>query len=302
MALPPYRVDYSPIIERPPLRWPNNARVAFWVSPNVEFYEYMPDFDGVHNPYPRSPYPDSPQYAHRDYGNRIGFWRMLESLDKYKVKCTVSLNVAVLEHFPEIAQAMVERDWAYMFHGFYNTQYLGNQSEEWERAYYRDAMDTVRRITGKQMKGMLGPNLSTTWNTPDLIAEAGMTYHADWAHDDQPVPIRVRTGKLVSIPYSLELNDIRPGLLATEGDYFVRIVKRQFDTLYREGAQSGRVMCIGLHPYIIGQPHRTKHLEAMLDYILSHEGVWMTTADEIADYYMANYYDQALAHAKQFNT
>ena len=301
MPLPWDRVDYSPIIERPPIRWPGNARVALWVSPNVEFYEYMPDFDGVHNQYPRTAYPDAQQYSHRDFGNRVGFWRLLETLDRHRVRCTVSLNVAVLEHFPEIVRAMVERDWEYMFHGFYNTQFLGNQPEEEERAYYRDAVETVRRLTGKPLRGMLGPNLSTTWNTPDLIAEAGMVYHADWTHDDQPVPIRVRSGKLVSVPYSVELNDIRAGLLNTEGDYFVRIVKRQFDTLYREGAESGRVMCIGLHPYITGQPHRVKHLEAMLEYILSHDGVWQTTAGEIAEHYIANYYDEAVAHAQRYS-
>src|SRR5687768_2378834 len=102
MALPPYRVDYSPIVDRPPITWPNNARVAFWVAPNVEHYEYLPDFDGVRNPWPRTPYPDAREYSYRDYGNRIGFWRMVEVLDAYGIKCCVSLNLAVLEHYPEI--------------------------------------------------------------------------------------------------------------------------------------------------------------------------------------------------------
>ncbi len=114
MPLPPDRVDYSPIIDRPIIKWPNDARVALWISPNVEHYEYMPDDDTARTPWPRTPFPDVQQYSYRDYGNRVGFWRMLESLDRYNIRCCVSLNMAVLEHFPEIGQAMVERDYDYM--------------------------------------------------------------------------------------------------------------------------------------------------------------------------------------------
>ena len=302
MPLQPDRVDYSPIIDRPIIKWPNDARVAFWISPNVEHYEYLPDFDGVRNPWPRTPYPDVLQYSYRDFGNRVGFWRMLEPLDKYNIKCCVSLNMAVLEHFPQIAEAMVQRDWDFMSHGIYNTRYLNTYTEEQEREFYRDTIDTLRRHTGKQLKGMLGPAISSTPATPDLMAEVGLIYHTDWMHDDQPVPIKVKSGRLVSVPYSIELNDST--LLRDnhhEGDYFARICKDQFDRLYQEGAESGRVMCIALHPFLIGQPHRIKYLEEILGYIMGHDAVWQTTADEIADYYMANYYDQAVDHAKRLN-
>ena len=301
MPLPPYRVDYSPIIERPKLEWPGGARVAVWIAPNVEHYEYLPDYDGQRNPYPRMPYPDVQQYAYRDYGNRVGFWRMTEALDRYGIRCCVSLNMAVLEHFPEIGEAMVERNWDFMSHGIYNTRYLNTYSEEQEREFYRDCIDTLRKHTGKQLKGMLGPAISGSEATPDLMAEAGLIYHTDWMHDDQPVPIKVKTGKLVSVPYSIELNDALLFSHNYEGDYFARICKAQFDQLYKEGADSGRVMCIALHPFLIGQPHRVKYLEEVLDYIMSHEGVWQTTADDIAEYYIANHYDQAVAHAQQFN-
>ncbi len=302
MPLPPDRVDYSPIIERPAIKWPNGARVALWISPNVEHYEYVPDFDGNRNPWPRTPYPDVQQYSYRDYGNRVGFWRMLEPLDKYNIKCCVSLNMAVLEHFPEIAEAMVQRDWDFMSHGIYNTRFLNTYSEEQEREFYRDCIDTLRRHTGKQLKGMLGPAISATVATPDLMAEAGLIYHTDWVHDDQPVPIKVKSGKLISVPYSIELNDssvMRDNHY--EGDYFARICKDQFDRLYEEGAESGRVMCIALHPFLIGQPHRIKYLDDILSHIMGHEGVWQTTADEIAEYYIANYYDQMVDHAENLN-
>ena len=302
MPLQPDRVDYSPIIDRPIIKWPNGARVALWISPNVEHYEYTPDYDGVRDPWPRTPYPDVLQYSYRDFGNRVGFWRMLEPLDKYNIKCCVSLNLAVLEHFPEIAQAMVERDWDFMSHGIYNTRFLNTYTEEQEREFYQDTIATLKQHTGKQLKGMLGPAISGTPATPDLMAEAGLIYHTDWMHDDQPVPIKVKTGKLVSVPYSIELND--SGLFRDnhyEADYFARICKDQFDRLYQEGAESGRVMCIALHPFLIGQPHRIKYLDEILGYIMGHDAVWQTTADEIADYYLANYYDQAVDHAKRLN-
>ena len=303
MPLPPDRVDYSPIIDRPIIKWPNDARVALWISPNVEHYEYMPDDDSARTPWPRTPFPDVQQYSYRDYGNRVGFWRMLESLDKYNIRCCVSLNMAVLEHFPEIGQAMVQRDYDYMSHGIYNTRYLYTYTEDQEREFYRDTIDTLKLHTGKQLKGMLGPAISGTERTPDLMAEAGLIYHTDWMHDDQPVPIKVKSGKLVSVPYSIELND--SSLLRDnhyEGDYFARICKAQFDQLYKEGAESGRVMCIALHPFLIGQPHRIKYLDDILSHIMSHDGVWQTTADDIADYYNENYYDDAVTHAARLNS
>ena len=301
MPLPPGRVDYSPIIERPPIKWPNGARVALWVAPNVEHYEFLPDYDGVRNPWTRTPYPDVREYSYRDYGNRVGFWRMLEVLDKHSIRCCVSLNMAVLEHFPEIGEAMVQRNYDFMSHGIYNTRYLNTYSEEQEREFYRDTIDTLKRHTGKRLKGMLGPAITGTERTPDIMAEAGLIYHTDWAHDDQPVPIRVESGKLVSVPYSFELNDAPLFRLHYEGDYFARIVKAQFDQLYKEGAESGRVMCIALHPFLIGQPHRINYLDDMLGYIMSHDGVWQTTADDIAEYYIANYYDQMVDHAQGYN-
>ena len=302
MPLPPDRVGYSPIIDRPIIKWPNGARVALWISPNVEHYEYMPDDDAARTPWPRTPFPDVQQYSYRDYGNRVGFWRMLETLDKYNIRSCVSLNVAVLEHFPEIRDAMVERNYDYMSEGIYNTRYLYTYTEEQEREFYRDTIETLKLHTGKQLKGMLGPAISGTERTPDLMAEAGLIYHTDWMHDDQPVPIKVKSGKLISVPYSIELND--SSLLRDnhyEGDYFARICKAQFDQLYKEGSESGRVMCIALHPFLIGQPHRIKYLDEILSHIMSHEGVWQTTADEIAEYYIENHYDDAVSHAANLN-
>ena len=304
MALPPYRVAYSPIIDRPAIKWPNGARVALWVAPNVEFYEYTPEYDGIRETWPRvrnQLYPDAREYSFRDYGNRVGFWRMLEVMDKNNIRCCVSLNLAVIEHFPEIRDAMVERNWDYMSHGIYNTRFVYRLDEWQERRWLQDNIETLKRHTGKQLKGMLGPAISGNPATPDLMAEAGLIYHTDWLHDDQPVPIKVKSGKLVSVPYSIELNDVSIFGQHYEGEYYVQICKDQFDLLYKEGAESGRVMCIPLHPFLIGQPHRAKYLDEVLQYIMSHDGVWQATADEIAEYYIANYYDEAVAHAESLD-
>ena len=301
MALPPDRIAYAPIIDRPVISWPNEARVALWVSPNIEYYEYLPPISKFRNHWPRSPHPDAQQYASRDYGNRVGFWRMLEVLDKHDIRCTVSLNEAVLEHFAEIREAMLARNWEYMSHGIYNTRNLYGMTEEEEREFYRDCIETLKKYTGKQLKGMLGPGLSNTERTPDLMAEAGLVYHADWFIDDQPLPIKVKEGRLISVPYTIELNDVLVlGLLSPlGGEAFAQAIKDQFDRLYAEGAQSGRVMCISLHPYLIGLPHIIRYLDEALAYILSHDGVWKTTAEDIAEYYFAHYYDTMVAFLEQ---
>ncbi len=295
------RFVYSPIVDRPPIRWPNGKRLAFWVSPNAMFYEYTPPHDPQRDQWPRSPHPDIRSYGHQDYGNRVGFWRMLETLDKYAMPCTACLNVAVLEHFPEMCRAMVERNWNFMSHGIYNTRFLWSLTEEEERAFYKDVVDTVYRLTGKTVRGALGPGpQSNTRRTPDLLAEAGFLYQADWFQDDQPFPIKVKNGRLISLPYTLEISDsqaIGTGAGSVgEGDDFAEMIKRQFDTLYEESADSGRVMCISLHAYLCAQPHRAKYIDQALGYILSHDGVWKTTAEEIALHYLDHCYDDVSAY------
>ena len=297
MVSPLDRIDYCPIIDRPRISWPNDARIAFWVSPNVEHYEYLPTFDGIRNPWPRTPFPDIQGYSNFDYGNRVGFWRMLDVLDKYRIRATVSLSLSVLYHFPEVARAMLERDWDFMSHGFYNTEYMTSLDEEGERAYLRDNVETYRQFTGRTLKGFFGPSASCTERTPDLLAELGILYHCDFLHDDQPMPIKVETGRLVSVPYSVETNDGVVFRTYCDGAYFVRLCKAQFDQLYREGAESGRVMCLAIHPCWAGQPHRIRYLEEILEYVMSHDGVWQTTADEIAEHFLANDYDAFVAHA-----
>lgn len=298
MLSPRERVSYSPIIDRPKITWPGDARVALWISPNIEYYELVPPVTSSRrSPWPRMPSPDVQQYSYRDYGNRVGIWRMTDACDEFDIRCTVSLNLGVLDHYPEIADVITSRDWSVMSHGIYNTRYLNEMSEDDEREWLQDNIDSLKRHTGKQLLGMLGPAISSTLRTPDIMADLGLIYHADWVHDDQPVPIRVESNKLVSVPYSYELDDAPVFAFNYDGAYFADICKRQFDVLYEEGAVSGRVMCIALHPFLIGQPHMIRYLRDIFSYIRSRDEVWMATADEIARYYIDNYYDGEVAYS-----
>ncbi len=291
MTLAPDRFDYSAIVDRPNITWPGNARLAFWVAPNIEHWEYLP--------LSRPNRPDIPHYARNDYGNRVGFWRMLEVLEKNGIRACCCLNLAILEHFPEIKQAMIDADWVYMAHGVYNSRPIYGYSVEDERAYWADFIATLQKHTGKRLKGRLGGGGGYTENTDDLMAEAGCLYHTSWIIDDQPVPIKVKGGqKFVYVPYSGQTNDAIILFDNRETDSFFARIKDQFDTLYREGAQSGRVMCLALHPHMIGRPSAAKYLDQMLKYIRSHDGVWVTTADEIAEHYIAHHYDDFMDHVR----
>jgi allantoinase len=291
MTLAPDRFDYSAIVDRPTITWPSDARLAFWVAPNIEHWEYLP--------LSRPNRPDIPHYARNDYGNRVGFWRMLEVLEKNGIRACCCLNLAILEHFPEIKKAMIDADWVYMAHGVYNSRPIYGYSVEDERAYWADFIATLQKHTGKRLKGRLGGGGGYTENTDDLMAEAGCLYHTSWIIDDQPVPIKVKGGqKFVYVPYSGQTNDAIILFDNRETDSFFARIKDQFDTLYREGAQSGRVMCMALHPHMIGRPSAAKYLDDMLKYIRSHDGVWVTTADEIAEHYIAHHYDNFMDHVR----
>jgi len=288
--MPPHaeRVDYSPITARPRLTWPGGARLAVWVVPNIEHYEYLPAKTRVRDPWPRQPHPDVLNYGIRDYGNRVGFWRTLEVLDRHEVRCTASLSLAVLEMYPEIVEAMEARRWEYMSHGLYNTRYHWNYGEQEERAAIAECVEIHRRRTGRRLRGWFSPAASYTLNTPDLVAEAGIDYLCDFFHDDQPTEIKVRSGRLISIPYGFELNDSVLHRRPQEAEDFERIGRDMFDQLWHDSERwGGLVMSIALHPYMMGAPHRVKYLDRLLTYLKSRDGVWWSTGAEIADCYLA---------------
>lgn len=293
------RIPYSPIIERPKISWPGDARVAVWVAPNVEHTEFLPPPSKSLDPWPRVAHPDIQQYAFHDYGNRVAFWRMLSILDDLDVRCTVSLNLGVLDLFPEIAEAMISRNWAMMCHGLFNTRYIYGDSDGEVRALLEQCQEIYgRHVPGGKLRGLLGPAVTATENTADILASLGFDYYVDWIHDDQPFPLRVAEGRLVSLPYSFELNDGPLLKGPIEGPEWAAMCKAQFDRLYLEGKTSGRVMSLSVHPFRIAQPHRARYFREVLEHITAHEAVWMTTADDIAEHYLANHYDDALRHAE----
>lgn len=286
------RIPYSPIIARAPLTWPGGgANVAVWVVPNVEHYEYLPPAGapGAADPYPRTPHPDVRKFAYHDYGNRVGFWRMLDVLDRFGIPATASLNTAVLAHYPELRAAMVDRGWEFMSHGLYNTRYLTGLDEAGERDFYTRTNEVLEHHTGRRFAGMLGPNITGTTATPDLMAEAGMLYHADWVHDERPSPLRTRSGRpMVALPYSYELNDA-PLLMRShvEADGYARRAIAQFDRLAHDAVADGggRMMALPLHPFAIGRPHRIGGLARVLEHLRDH-GAHIARASDLVDHYL----------------
>ncbi|CAM3914044.1 polysaccharide deacetylase family protein [Rheinheimera salexigens] len=304
MKADPGFYDYWPYQDRPKIRWPDGKKLAFWVAPNIEFYELNPPENPHRKAWPQ-PYPAIQGYGIRDYGNRVGHQRQMALLDKYGIRGSISLSTALCDHHPEIIQMCKERNWEFFSHGIYNTRYTYGLSEQQEREMIRDSMETIYRHTGQHCAGYLAPALSHSELTLDLFAEVGTElfgnnagfYTCDLFHDDQPTPIKLRSDKrFVSIPYSLEMNDtIAYVVNKVEPRRYGQMLKDNFDRLYQEGEESGTIMCIPTHNYQVACPHRMKAFEEALDYITSHPDVWVTTGREIADYYHEHYYDAALA-------
>ncbi|MEE3072064.1 MAG: polysaccharide deacetylase family protein [Pseudomonadota bacterium] len=283
---------YAPMRGRPKLTWPNNARVAFWIAPNIEHYEWRPPINPNRNPYPRT-CPDVMNYSWRDYGNRVGFRRIAQEMDKRGIRGSVSLSVTVCDHFPQIARQMTDMGWELFSHGLYNTRYFYGMPLEDQRAVIRNSKETIARF-GQRLDGWLTPAITPSLETQRLLAEEGLRYTLDYFHDEQPMPLNVGGDyRFMTVPYSIEMNDIP--LLHWNNmsvDQMLQSLKAQFDRLYAEGAENGKVMCFAIHPFVLGQPHRIDAFAEFLDHVKSHPDVWYPTAREIAAHYDATHYDR----------
>lgn len=288
--------DHWPYRGRPRIVWPGGARLALWIAPNIEFYELAPPPNPRRKAWPR-PLPDVLGYSTRDYGNRVGHQRMMRVLDRYGLRGSVSLSTAMLVHHPEVIAMAAERGWEFFSHGIYNTRYVYGMDEAQERAMLAESMELIERHTGQHCDGYLAPALSHSEHTIDLFAELGGLYTCDLFHDDQPTPVRTRSGRrFVSVPYSLELNDTIVYVVnRIEPRRYGQMIKDAFDRLYAEGERSGTVLCVPLHAYQVSHPHRLRAFEEALEYICGHAGVWKATGREIAQHYLAQHYDAALA-------
>jgi len=290
--------DFRPYRDRPPIAWPGDKKVAVWVSPNLEYYELDPPASPHRKSWPM-PHPDVVGYSHRDYANRVAHWRMADVMTKHGFPGSVSLSVALCQHIPEVVEDANARGWEFFSHGTYNTRYSYGMDEAQERSLIEDSIRTVRDATGQTIKGWLAPALTHTPRTLDLIAEYGLTYTCDLYHDDQPAPVHVRSGRLISMPYSLEVND-HYGFFVynmSPRDYADTLI-RQYERLAEEG---GTVMCIPLHSYLIGQPHRIGPFEEVLRHIAADGRAWITRSGDIADHFLgAGHYDAVAADAARY--
>ena len=292
----PNLYDYWPDEGRPKIVWPDGKKLAFWIAPNIEYYEFDPPANPSRAPWPR-PNPDITGYSQRDWGNRIGHWRLMDLMDKYGMRGSISLSIGLIDHHPEIIEACAARNWEFFSHGIYNTRYSYGMDEAQERAVIADSIRSVESATGQRIRGYLAPALTHTERTLDLIAEHDFWYSCDLFQDDQPQPLKTKTGRLVSMPYSLEVNDvITYSVQGWSPQRYTDILKRHFDQLLKEGEQSGTVMCIPLHAYLVSQPHRIRIFEEALKHIAAHSSdVWITTGAEIADHFRTHYWDQSVA-------
>lgn len=282
MLADPGHYDYAPWRGRPRITWKGGARIAVWVVPNIEHYELDPPTHPYRGNWTR-PAPDVLAYSWRDHGNRVGFWRMAEVMERHGIPGSVSLNVAVCQHLPEIIERCCALGWELFSHGIYNTRYLYDMSEAQLRELIGDCRETIRRASGQRLDGWLSPALGNDDQVQHVLAEEGLLYTADMVHDDQPMPVKVRRGELLSMPYSLEVNDVAHFILRNgTPEEYARVLIAQFEQLREEGRESGTVMCIPLHPYLIGQPQRIAALETVLEHIARAEGAWLATGREIA--------------------
>ena len=226
-------------------------------------------------------------WAQRDYGNRVGIWRLMDVLSRHGIRASPTLNSDICDHHPQIVRAAIELGWEILGHNRTNSVWLDALTPEEERQTIAHTLSRIAQMTGRKPAGWLGAGLAETWHTLDFLAEEGCLYVADWVNDDQPYLMDIGGKRLVSIPYSYEIND-SPHFNNRNGtiDEFEKMICRQFDTLYAEGAQSGRVMAICLHPYLIGVPHRIAGLDNALGYIRSHAGVWFATGEEIVRHWL----------------
>jgi allantoinase len=286
---PTERIDYEPIEGRAALQLPGEARVAVWLIVNVEEWS-------ASEPMPRTvltppaggvPSPDVPNWAWHEYGNRVGFWRILRVIDKHSIPATIAINGSAISAYPQITEAAISRNWEFIGHGYTQKNMQKVLDERLDIQLTRDA---IAAATGRTPRGWLGPGLTETWDTPDLLVEEGYEYVCDWVLDDQPTQLRTRGGSIVNVPYTQECNDVAMMLIQhhTADEYRRRAID-QFEQILTDARadDSARVMALVVHPYIMGAPHRLKYLDQALDHIGRHDDAMFCTGEAILDWYVS---------------
>jgi peptidoglycan/xylan/chitin deacetylase (PgdA/CDA1 family) len=287
--MPETPFPYRPSTEAPVITWPGGASVAVWVALNIEHYPIdRPGLSIV--PVTAGNVPDPMNYGWRDYGARVGTFSLVELLDELEMPVTAPLHSEVCTRYPQIVETGVARGWAWMAHGAHNAAMHVDLDAEEERAMLRECVETIETATGRRPLGWLGPALSETFNTPALLSELGLTYACDWCNDDRPYAMTVPEGRVISVPYSVEVNDVTLFLArGWTGQQYAEALVDQFEGLRAAGRRSGVVMAIPLHGFLAGAPFRLGHLRRALEHIAASGDAWFATADEIADHYLAQH-------------
>ena len=284
--IPRERTPYSAIVDRPPLRLPGKARVVVWTIVNLEVWDIARAMARQVLPAPTGAVllPDVPNWSWHEYGMRVGFWRFEELFRRLKIRPSVATNARVCVDYPRVAQACRDAGWEFIGHSYEQGPI---HREEDEAGMIKRSLDTLEKFTGRRPLGWLGPGLTQTLETPDNLAAAGVQYIGDWVYDDEPTEIQTAHGPLVTLPYSVETNDI-PMMLVQhhEAAYWTQKCLDTFERYYEEGAQRAKIMAIAIHPYISGQPFRIGYLEEIYKKINRKKGVLHWNGEQILDWYL----------------
>jgi allantoinase len=284
--LPRERCEYSAIVDRPPLKLPGGARIIFWTIVNLEVWDIGKPMarQVLAPPTGQTLLPDVPNWSWHEYGMRVGVWRFFDLFQKLRIRPTLAVNARVCEDYKRVAEQARTDGWEFMGHAYEQGPI---HKEPNQKAMIKRSLDVIERFTKKRPVGWLGPGLTETLGTPELLAEAGIKYIGDWVYDDEPTTIRTGKGPLVTLPYTVEINDI-PMMIVQhhESDYLLHRAVDQFDRLYAEGEKRAKIFPLAIHAYISGQPHRIKFLEEIYKYAQGFDGVLYWTGEEILDWYL----------------
>lgn len=276
------RFAYSAITDRPDYDWPGGKRLAVYIALNLEHFAFGEGLGG--QLVPGVSQPDVLNYAWREYGNRVGVWRMLDLFQEYELPVAVLVNSTIYDHCPDVMAAFRARGDEIVGHGRSNAERQGDLDEEGERALIQETTDAITAQEGRRPTGWLGPWISQSTATPDLLQEGGYDYLLDWCHDDQPTWMKTRGGRVLSVPYPQELNDI-PAVMVRriEGAPFADMIIDGFDEQILQSSKQPLVFGLALHAYIMGQPHRLPHLRRVLANIARRrDEIWLCHPGEIA--------------------
>jgi hypothetical protein len=288
VTVDPGLFDYSAIVDRPPLRWPGGARVAVWPVVYLECWEAQPPAGSVAAPEVQGPWPviapDHRTVAHREYGNRVGIFRILEVFDRCGLRATLAAGAAACERYEPVIDACLERGWELVPHGTYATRMISSAlSEAEERELIGTSLAAVEQHLGRRPRGWIGQDFGESARTPRLVADAGLDYIADWPNDEQPYRMNVGA-PLVSLPYQAEWDDLQLlRIRQVAADRYPAIIQAAFAGLRRDGATNGRTMSLGIRPWLLGRPECRGHLEAALSFLGAQPTAWHATPSEIVD-------------------